>query len=102
MSFTTLETLYAAALVLQIALLVRSWKKNRWYLWLLLYSTEVISTVAALATMIYYNANPGYMLSTMGHTLISLLFTWVYFILLLITIPIGIVRAFTDQQDTAK
>ena len=97
MSFTTLENLYVAALVLQIALLVHSWKRNRWFLWLTLYGVEVISVIAALATMVYYNENPGYMLSTTGHTLISMLFADIFFVMLLVTIPTHLVRAFALQ-----
>lgn len=69
-------------------------EKKNLFLWIGLHGFEIGSVIAALAIMQYYNEHPGYMLSTMGHVLVSMVFAGIFFLMLLITIPICIVRTF--------
>ena len=94
MDFVILKTLYVLALLSQIILLLLAWKKQSLLLWLGLHAFEILSTVTALGVMQYYNEHPGYMLSTMGHVLISMLYAGIFFVMLLITVPTCIVRTF--------
>lgn len=99
MPYFLLLDIYIVVFLVQIILLLLAWKKNNFLLWIGLYVFEIVSVVSALVIMLYYNEHPGYMLSTMGHFLISMAFSGIFLVMLLVTIPVSIIWAFTHWQD---
>lgn len=98
MSSDTLLCIYVFALIVQIILLCKL-KADKILPWIGLYLFEIGSTVAALAVLVYYNMNPGYMLSTMGHVLYSMCAAAVFGFMLLVTIIVHLFKAFVCKTN---